>query len=67
MMTFWKKRDKEITDLKKRKDKMEKELRRRMEEEREAELQKKRLEFIMQQSEIYAHFMSKKLGLSDEL
>jgi chromatin-remodeling ATPase INO80 len=67
MMTFWKKRDKEITDLKRRKEKVEKEMRRRMEEEREAVLQKKRLEFIMQQSEIYAHFMSKKLGLSEEL
>ncbi len=66
-MTFWKKRDKEITDLKRRKDKVEKELRRRLEEEREAVLQKKRLEFIMQQSEIYAHFMAKKLGISEEL
>lgn len=66
MMTFWKKRDKEITDLKRKREKYEKELRRRQEEEREAVLQKKRLEFIMQQSEIYAHFMSKKLGLSEE-
>ena len=65
-MTFWKKRDKEITDLKRKREKYEKELRRRIEEEREAVLQKKRLEFIMQQSEIYAHFMSKKLGLSEE-
>jgi chromatin-remodeling ATPase INO80 len=48
MMTYWKKRDKEITDLKRKKEKVEKELRRRLEEEREAILQKKRLEFIMQ-------------------
>lgn len=47
-MTFWKKRDKEITDLKRKREKYEKELRRRQEEEREAVLQKKRLEFIMQ-------------------
>ena len=66
-MNFWKKRDKEITDLKRRKEKVEKEMRKNLEEEREAVLQKKRLEFIMQQSEIYAHFMSKKLGLSDEV
>ena len=66
-MNFWKKRDKEITDLKRRKEKVEKEMRKKLEEEREAVLQKKRLEFIMQQSEIYAHFMSKKLGLSDEV
>ena len=66
MTNFWKKRDKEMADLKKRKEKAEKELRKKMEEEKEALLQKKRLEFIMQQSEIYAHFMAKKLGLSDE-
>jgi hypothetical protein len=36
MMTFWKKRDKEITDSKRKKEKVEKELRRRLEEEREA-------------------------------
>jgi DNA helicase INO80 len=46
-MTFWKKRDKEITDLKRKREKYEKELRKRQEEEREAVLQKKRLEFIM--------------------
>jgi DNA helicase INO80 len=48
MMTFWKKRDKEITDLKRRKEKVEKEMRKKLEEEKEAILQKKRLEFIMQ-------------------
>lgn len=67
MMNFWKKRDKEIADLKRKKDKVEKELKRKQEEEKEALLQKKRLEFIMQQSEIYAHFMAKKMGLSDDV
>ena len=37
-MNFWKKRDKEITDLKRRREKIEKELRRKQEEEREAVL-----------------------------
>jgi DNA helicase INO80 len=66
MMNFWKRRDKELADLKKRKEKFEKEIKRKQEEEKENQLQKKRLEFIMNQSEIYAHFMSKKLGLHDE-
>lgn len=66
MTNFWKRRDKEMADLKRKKEKFEKEMRRKQEEEKEALLQKKRLEFIMQQSEIYAHFMSKKLGLADE-
>lgn len=29
-------------------------------------LQKKRLEYLMQQSEIYAHFMAKKIGVADD-
>lgn len=66
MMNFWRKRDKEIADQKRKKERIEKENRRKLEEEKEAMLQKKRLEFIMQQSEIYAHFMSKKLGLAEE-
>ena len=37
-MNFWKKRDKEITDLKRRKEKVEKEMRKKLEEEREAVL-----------------------------
>ena len=66
MMNYWRKRDKEIADLKRKKDKVEKELKRKQEEENEALLQKKRLEFIMQQSEIYAHFMATKMGLADD-
>ena len=65
-MNYWKKRDKEIADLKKKKERLEILQRKKIEEEKEALLQKKRLEFIMQQSEIYAHFMSKKLGLHEE-
>lgn len=30
-------------------------------------LQKKRLEYLMKQSEIYAHFMANKMGMSEEL
>jgi DNA helicase INO80 len=36
MMNFWKRRDKEIADLKRRKEKVEKEFRRKQEEEKEA-------------------------------
>jgi DNA helicase INO80 len=66
MMNFWKKRDREIADSKRKKERIEKEIKRKYEEEKEQLLQKKRLEFIMQQSEIYAHFMSKKMGLGEE-
>ena len=48
MMNYWKKRDKEIADLKKKKERLEILQRKKIEEEKEALLQKKRLEFIMQ-------------------
>lgn len=35
MMNFWKRRDKEIADLKRKKEKYEKEIRRKQEEEKE--------------------------------
>lgn len=60
---FWRKRGRELTDLKKRKEKLENEMKRRDEEKRENELHKKRLAFLMKQSDIYAHFMAKKLGI----
>lgn len=60
---FWRKRGRELNDLKKRKEKLENEMKRREEEKRESELHKKRLAFLMKQSDIYAHFMAKKLGI----
>jgi DNA helicase INO80 len=60
---FWRKRGRELSDLKKRKEKLENEIKKRDEERRESELYKKRLAFLMKQSDIYAHFMAKKLGI----
>ena len=67
MLAFWKKRDKELADIKRKKDKFDKELKKRQQEEEEALLQKKRLEYLMKQSEIYAHFMANKMGMTEEL
>lgn len=47
MLIYWRKREKELNEIKKRKEKLEYELKRREEEERDAILQKKRLEFLM--------------------
>lgn len=60
---FWRKRGRELTDLKKRKEKLENEIKKRDEEKKESDLHKKRLAFLMRQSDIYAHFMAKKLGI----
>lgn len=65
-MSFWKKRDRELADIKRRKDKFEKDLKKRQQEEEENLLQKKRLEYLMKQSEIYAHFMANKMGMQSE-
>ena len=66
MLTFWKKRDRELADIKRKKEKFDKEMKRKQQEEEEALLQKKRLEYLMKQSEIYAHFMSNKMGMGEE-
>jgi DNA helicase INO80 len=58
MLMFWRKRDKEVTETLKKKEKAERESKKKEEEQREALLQKKRLEFLMRQSDIYAHFMA---------
>lgn len=67
MCHYWRKRDKELADSKRKREKMDKETKKRLQEEEEALLQKKRLEYLMQQSEIYAHFMAAKLGVSEDL
>lgn len=56
--TFWRKRDRESADHKKKKEKLDREIKKKQEEEKEALLQKKRLEFLMRQSDIYSHFMA---------
>ena len=63
VLIYWRKREKELNELRKRKERLEAEMKKREEEERENILQKKRLEFLMKQSDIYAHFMAKKLGM----
>lgn len=55
-----------MADNKRKREKLDKELKKKQQEEEEALLQKKRLEYLMQQSEIYAHFMATKLGVADE-
>ena len=49
MLGFWRKREREMYDIKRKRDKIEKEIRRKEEEQREVLLQKKRLEFLMRQ------------------
>ena len=47
MIAFWKKRDRELADIKRKKEKLDKEMKKKQQEEEEALLQKKRLEYLM--------------------
>jgi DNA helicase INO80 len=67
MLTYWRKKDKEIQEFKRKRDKAEKEIKKKQDDDRESMMQKKRLEFIMRKSEIYTHFMAKKLGVADQV
>ena len=67
MSHYWRKRDKEMADSKRKRERLDKEQKKRQQEEEEAMLQKKRLEYLMSQSEIYAHFMATKLGVSEDV
>jgi len=66
VITYWRRRDKEITEIKKRNDKSENEKRKHEEDLKEAVIQKKRLEFLMKQSDLYTFFMWQKLGLDGD-
>lgn len=66
VMNFWKKRDRQIATEKKKKELELRAMAKRQEELREAELQKRRLEYLMKQSEIYAHFMANKMGMGQQ-
>eukprot|EP00742_Colponemidia_sp_Colp-10_P005551 GILJ01005934.1.p1 GENE.GILJ01005934.1~~GILJ01005934.1.p1 ORF type:complete len:1582 (-),score=305.89 GILJ01005934.1:99-4844(-) len=66
MLVYWKRREKEMAETRKRREKEEIERRKREDEEQEALLQKRRLEYIMRQSDLYSHFMAKKLGIATD-
>lgn len=59
---FWKKRVKEMNDLKKKKEKLELEKKKKDEERLELQRQRKKIEFLIQRSSIYAEIMAKKLS-----
>ncbi|KAI8912054.1 SNF2 family N-terminal domain-containing protein [Powellomyces hirtus] len=61
MLMFWKKNEKEERELRKRAEKEQMELRKREEETREAQRQARKLNFLITQTELYSHFVGKKL------
>ncbi|XP_027188529.1 chromatin-remodeling ATPase INO80-like isoform X2 [Cicer arietinum] len=67
MLLFWKRIDKEMVEVKRREEKEAAEALRREQELREAKRQKQRLNFLIQQTELYSHFMQNKSISSDAL
>jgi DNA helicase INO80 len=61
MMTFWKRNEREERDLRRHAEKQELESAKKAEAEREANRQKRKLNFLISQTELYSHFIGRKI------
>jgi len=66
IQSYWKKSEKEEKQLKRAKEKVEQEQRRQDIELIEAKRQQRKLNFLITQTELYAHFMAGKIGQKSE-
>ncbi|CAM8962303.1 unnamed protein product [Rhodiola kirilowii] len=60
MLLYWKRVDKELAEIRKKEEKEAAEALRKEQELREARRQQQRLNFLIQQTELYSHFMQNK-------
>ena len=60
MMSFWKRNEREERDLRRMAEKQEHEKAKKAEVEREENRQKRKLDFLIKQTALFAHFVSKK-------
>jgi DNA helicase INO80 len=61
MLSFWKRNERDERDQRKVAERQELENAKRLEAEREAARQRRKLDFLMRQTEIYSHFIGKKV------
>lgn len=61
MMSFWKRNEREERDLRKAAERAEIENAKKAEADREANRQKRKLNFLISQTELYSHFIGKKI------
>src|SRR5271168_3756481 len=66
MLYFWRKNEREERDLRKKAEKEAIDRAKREEELREARRQARKLNFLITQTELYSHFVGKKVGGQDE-
>lgn len=65
MSTFWKRNEREERDLKKKAEKEALESAKKEEEERESKRQAKKLNFLLTQTELYSHFIGRKIKTNE--
>lgn len=65
MSNFWKKNEREERDLKKKAEREALELAKKEEEEKEAKRQSKKLNFLLTQTELYSHFIGRKIKTNE--
>ena len=65
MLSFWKRNERDERDQRKLAEKQELENAKRAEAEREANRQKRKLNFLISQTELYSHFIGKKVKTAD--
>ncbi|RXG49011.1 hypothetical protein VDGE_04707 [Verticillium dahliae] len=65
MMGFWKRNEREERDLRKAAERQELENARKEEADREAARQKRKLNFLISQTELYSHFIGKKIKTAE--
>ncbi|PGH28564.1 DNA helicase INO80 [[Emmonsia] crescens] len=64
MMSFWKRNEREERDLRRMAERQELELAKKAEADREANRQKRKLNFLISQTELYSHFIGRKIKTS---
>ncbi|XXQ37934.1 Chromatin-remodeling ATPase INO80 [Plasmodiophora brassicae] len=62
MQAYWRRMEKELVERKKSREKEELERLKALEEAREAAQQQRKLEFLLTQTELFSHFIGKKMG-----
>lgn len=65
MMTFWKRNEREERDLRRVAEKQELENAKKAEADREANRQKRKLNFLISQTELYSHFIGNKIKTNE--
>ncbi|KAJ6107779.1 Helicase C-terminal [Penicillium sp. IBT 18751x] len=65
MMSFWKRNEREERDLRRLAEKQELESAKKAEAERESNRQKRKLNFLISQTELYSHFIGRKVKTAE--